>query len=115
MSLSKIDNERYEKVDKVLESLTIPDVVLHERVSDKKEPLWQMVREKLYSALREQDTSGAEYFEWLLEDFNNSKTVEEFGLILQRAYTDNGEAYGDDGYSFLNEKTDEDDYTDYSQ
>lgn len=106
--------KREKEVNEFIETLNIPNVVLFNRATNEKKSLQEMIKDKLYDALLEQECSNINYFEWTKEELLEAETVEDFTSILEDTYNNSGEKYSDESYSFFNEETEEDDYSDYS-
>jgi len=113
--MKKNDKRRKSQVEESIKSIVIPNVVLFNRASGKKELLRDMIVEKLCVDLLEEEcsSSGKKPFIWMLEDFRGCQCIEDFAYYLTQSYGSNGESYYNDYYNFFNDETEEDDLHNY--
>ena len=113
--MKKNDKRRKSQVEESIKSIVIPNVVLFNRASGKKELLRDMIVEKLCVDLLEEEcsSSGNKPFVWMLEDFKGCQNIEDFAYYLTKSYSNNGEFYHNYDYDFFNDETEEDDLHNY--
>ena len=113
--MTKNEQRRVGKVEESIKNIYIPEVVLLNRVSGKKELLRDMVVEKLCVDLLEEEcsSSGNKPFVWMLEDFKGCQNIEDFAYYLPQSYSNNGELHYNSDYNFFNDETEEDDLHNY--